>query len=96
MTDFTIPSSPADQKKLRDMVEEYSKTLLRISSEKALQKDIKDRAKEELAIPPGVLAWMSKQHTDNTFDEVVSTEEQKHTLFETVMRTNQNDDTDED
>lgn len=96
MTDFTIPSSPADQKKLHDMVEEYSKTLLRMSSEKALQKDIKDRAKEELAIPPGVLSWMAKTHTDNTFDEVVDKEEQKHTLYETVMRTNQNDDGSED
>lgn len=89
--EFTIPSSPEDQKKLRNMVDEMCNSLLRVSSEKALQKDIKARAKDELAIPGPVLAWMAKQHNEDTFDEHVDSEEQKATLFETVMRTNQDD-----
>lgn len=95
MSDFIIPSSPEDQKKLRDMVEEISRSMLRVSSEKALQKDIKARGKDELGIPGPILNWLAKQYSDDTFDEHVDKEEQKATLFETVMRTN-NDSEDED
>jgi hypothetical protein len=50
MTDFNVPSSPADQTKLNNMVEEAVDSHIRSSAEKNLRSDIATRAKEELAL----------------------------------------------
>lgn len=96
MNDFVIPSNPVDQKKIRDAVDELSNSMLRVSSEKALQKDIKDGIKESLEVPPAVLNWMAKQSMEDTFEETVSKEEAKQTLYETIMLANSNQSDDEE
>ena len=89
MTDFVIPSNPADQKRIQDAIKEAADSLLRMSAEKELIKDIGKVLKEELGMPPALFNKMSKVYFQQNFGEVVAKEEEFQSAYESLLGTDQ-------
>ena len=58
--DWTAPSSPADQKKIADAIEEMVNSLTRMAGEKDHIRAIRERLEEEFEMPKG-LSYMIAQ-----------------------------------
>lgn len=85
MTQFIMPSSPADIKKIQDGIKEASSALLRIESERDLIKDISAKLKDEVELPPSVFNKMAKVYFKNEYAKVTEANETFIDIYETVM-----------
>jgi FixJ family two-component response regulator len=86
MSNQTLLSNPADQKKLLDMLREASNSLTRIESERDLIREMKKRVGEELQLEKKVLNRMVKVYHKQTFQEEVAEHEQFETLYESIVK----------
>lgn len=66
MTDFIMPSSPADQEKILNAAREICDSRVRQSAEADFQKDVCDRLKEELDIKPADLKGIAAEFYADT------------------------------
>lgn len=85
MTDIIVPSSPADQKKLKDAVVELSNSLYREEAEKENRKSILDTISDELGIKKKYINRMAKEYHKNEFDAKSSENTSYEELYETVL-----------
>jgi hypothetical protein len=86
MSNQTLLSNPADQKKLLDMLREASNSLTRIESERELIREMKKKVGEELQLEKKVLNRMVKVYHKQTFQEEVAEHEQFETLYESIVK----------
>jgi hypothetical protein len=86
MSNQTLLSNPADQKKLLDMLREASNSLTRIESERDLIREMKKKVGEELQLEKKVLNRMVKVYHKQTFQEEVAEHEQFETLYESIVK----------
>jgi hypothetical protein len=86
MSNQTLLTNPADQKKLLDMLREASNSLTRIESERDLIREMKKKVGEELQLEKKVLNRMVKVYHKQTFQEEVAEHEQFETLYESIVK----------
>jgi len=80
---MNIPSNPADQKKIRDALQEISNSLTRIAAERDYIKEaIKDTC-EQFELDKKLFRKMAKVYHKSTFSEEVA----EHTQFEVMYQT---------
>lgn len=85
-TDFTIPSDPAAQKKIRDFLIEVNDAMVRKSAE---QKFISESIKiisDDFQIPKKIIQKMAKIYFNQNFDQVTAEDEAVATAYETIMK----------
>ena len=85
MTDFVMPTSPADIKKVQDAVKESYNSMVRISAEKDLMKDIAAKMKEELGMPPSLFNRMVKTYFKSSFTTETEKAEEFADVYESLM-----------
>ena len=83
--EYIIPSNPADQKRIQDAIKEASDSLLRISSERELLKDIAKSIKEDIGMPPRLFNKLAKTYFQQNYNEVVEEDEQFQEAYEIIL-----------
>lgn len=80
---MNIPSNPADQKKIRDALQEISHSLTRVAAERDLIKDIIKDTCDKHELDKKLFRKMAKVYHKSTFSEEVA----EHTQFEVMYQT---------
>lgn len=97
---FTIPSNPADRKKIKDAVIEISGAMQFIEDKKSYIKDVLTNMNEQFKIPKKVLSKMAKTYHNDEYSEVINEAQEFETMYELIMainnQTTTSDDSDED
>ena len=83
--EFVMPTNPSDIQKIENAVKEASNSLIRIESERDLIKEIKERLKDELGIPPQKMQELIKIYHKQNYSEVVGKFEETSELYEKVF-----------
>lgn len=83
--DVTVPSNPADRKKINDCLQEIVVHLERIDMEKECIKDILAVIKEEYAIPPKHARKLAKALHKQNYQEISSENESFELLYESIV-----------
>jgi hypothetical protein len=86
VSEFIVPTSPEDIKKLQGAIEESCNSKVRQDAEKALQKEIFETIKEELNIPKKIFNKMVSVYYKANFQEEVAQSEDFQILYEKVMK----------
>ncbi len=84
-TEIVIPSSPADQKKLYDGVQELVNSMTRASAEVDFQKEALAELSEALGIDKKHIRRMAVDTFKDTFDKKAKEFDEYSTLYETIM-----------
>lgn len=87
-SEVVIPSSPADRKKLRAMLEEAVGALRRADDEKTSKKEIVAEIKNQFNLPPKYTNKLIKAMHKADFDQTVAEHEDFEALYETVVAGN--------
>lgn len=82
---IVLPSNPTDLKKILDAVKEANDSMIRISSEKELIKDIVVDLAEKFEIPPAYFRKLIKLYNKQTFDSENSQHDDLVALYEAVV-----------
>lgn len=82
---FTMPSNPADRKKIRDLVFEMSGALQAIEDKRSFMKDVATAIQEEFEIPKKVTMKMARTVFKQNYREVEAEVDQFTTAFETLF-----------
>lgn len=83
--EFAIPSSPEDQKKIRQVMETISDSYTRIEAERDLIKDEIAGLAEKYELPKKLLSKMARTFHKNNYDEKAAEEEDFQNLYETIV-----------
>ncbi len=83
--EFVMPTNPSDIQKIENAVKEASNSLIRIESERDLIKEIKERLKDELGLPPKKAQELIKIYHKQNYSEVVGKFEETSELYEKVF-----------
>lgn len=97
--DFTMPSNPADRKKIKDMLHEMAGALQFIDDKRAFMKDVAEAIQEQYQVPKKISMKMARTLHKNNYTDVSSETDQFTTLFEVLFQgkvMNSADDEDED
>lgn len=98
--DFTMPSNPADRKKIKDMLHEMQGALQFIDDKRAFMKDTAEALQEQFQIPKKISMKMARTLHKNNYTDVSSETDQFTTLFEVLFQGGSvpayEDDSDED
>jgi hypothetical protein len=79
-----IPSSEADQKKIKDALFEISASMTRMEGEKSLIKEILSNIEEEVNIPKKFMSKMARVYHRQNYSQEVADQEDFQTLYETI------------
>ena len=82
---FAIPSSPADQKAIRDAVVEVSNALTRIEAERDFIKEVRKDIKQKYGVPGNFFGWLVKVYHKSSFNDETAKADTQETLYETIM-----------
>lgn len=74
-----------DKKALKGVLDELSNSMLRVKSEKELQKEAIEDAAEKFNMNKKILRKMAKVYHNNSFTEEVMEMEEFQTLYESVV-----------
>lgn len=95
MSDIIVPSSPADQKKLREGINEIVESMFRSQSEREYQKEAISELSETFEIDAKHIRRMATDAFKDSFDKKAKEFDEYATLYETIMiiknPTNDND-----
>ena len=80
-----IISSPEDRKAIEGMVRELSNSMLRVDSERELQKEILDKSKEELGMKKNVMKKIANLYHRQEFDKAVTEANELESLYEEIF-----------
>lgn len=80
---MNIPSNPADQKKIRDALQEISHSLTRTEAERDLIKDIIKTTCDQFELDKKIFRKMAKVYHRSNFTEEVA----EHSEFEVMYQT---------
>lgn len=75
-------NNPEEQKIVKDCLNEMVDSMIRISAERDLIKEIVARIKEETTVKPKVFRRMAKTQYQSNFSEVVAEDEEFVELYE--------------
>lgn len=84
--EIIIPSSPADQEKIRRVLQTISDSFTRIEAERELIKDEIDALAEDFDIPKKFLSRMARTFHRQNFDQVSNEQSNFETLYETIVK----------
>lgn len=84
--------SPNDKKKIQGMIQEVANSYIRSDAEKEFVKEVAQRAKDELDIPPKLLRQWARICQKNILQEMKM---EANTLFDTYEAVMNSSDTDE-
>jgi|LakMenE01Jun11ns_1017448.scaffolds.fasta_scaffold9957884_13 hypothetical protein len=84
-SELILPTSPADIKKLKGMIEEAALCMQRIDDQKDQMKSIFDAIKDQLQIAPKHARKMTKTYHKNNFSETQAEYSEFEALYESVM-----------
>ena len=85
MSEYVIPSTPEDRKRLAGMFREISNSLTRIEAERDLIKEIKANIKDEFELPTKVINLLAKLYHEQSKDEYFDEQSEIETLYESVF-----------
>jgi len=85
-TDFTVPSNPADRKKIRDKISEMSAALQRIEDSRSFMKDIATSLKDEFQLPPKIAMKMARTLHKHDYVDVTAETETFSLTYETIFQ----------
>lgn len=94
--DFTIPSNPADLKKIQDVVNELVNSKIRQQGETDYQKEAIKALAEDMDIPAKAIRKLMMDKYKDTFEQESEQRETYEVLYEKVFNLNQQEDTTED
>lgn len=83
-TNVIIPSSPADRKQIRTMLEQMVNCLVRMDSERAAKKEISDEIHEKFGIPKKLINKMARTMHKHNFGEVAAEQADFEALYEQI------------
>jgi hypothetical protein len=83
--EFVIPSSDADRKRLKVMLEEAVGTLIRADAEKSHKKEIMAAIKDEFQIDLSILNRVVAMRHKQTFTQVETKQEATRDLYTTLF-----------
>lgn len=81
----TIPSSPADRKRLKDMIVECTHCLQRIEDQKEAMKDIVETIQNEFTIPKKMGNKLARTMFKRNYDSLQQENEDFENLYELVV-----------
>lgn len=84
--EFTMPSNPADRKKIKDMLHEMAGALQFIDDKRAFMKDVADTIQEQYQVPKKISMKMARTLHKNNYTDVSSETDQFTTLFEVLFQ----------
>lgn len=85
---FTMPSSPADRKKIKDALHEMCGAMQFMEDKREFMKDVADSLKEQFEIPKKITMKMARTLYKNNYGDVSNEADQFTTLFESLFQTN--------
>lgn len=88
--DFTLPSNPADRRKIKDAIYEISGTMQELKDKRSFINDTKKMLKEEFGLPPKISSKMAKTVFDHSFKDVIAESETFEVVYENLFETNNN------
>lgn len=99
--DFTMPSNPADRKKIKEALHEMQGALQFIDDKRAFMKDTAEALQEQFQIPKKISMKMARTLHKNNYTDVSSETDQFTTLFEVLFQgasvpSQEDDEADED
>jgi hypothetical protein len=81
----SAPSSPVDREKLKTMLEEIVRAMIRSEDERVAIKEIKDEIKSQFGIAPKYSGKMAKTMHKHAFDEVKAENSEFEELYESII-----------
>jgi lysyl-tRNA synthetase class I len=84
---YTLPSSPADRKKIKDAIHEIAGALQQMEDKRSFINDIKKSLKEDFKLPPSVTAKMAKTLYKNNYQEVLGESSTFEVVYENIIGT---------
>lgn len=84
--EFTMPSNPADRKKIKETLQEMAGALQFIDDKRAYISDSAAALQEEFKIPKKIGAKMARTLHKNNYQDVAAETNQFETLFEILFR----------
>ena len=91
MSEITIPSNPADRKKLKEALVEMTRCLQKIDDEKLSMKDISDDAAAKFAIPKKIITKLARTMYKRNYDTLQTENEDFETLYEILVEGKRDD-----
>lgn len=88
--DFTLPSSPADRKKIKEAVYDIVSAMQEAKDKRSFIADRKKDMKTEFGIPPKILTKMAKTYSEANFQDVLAESEAFELTYENLFETVQN------
>lgn len=85
---MSLPSNPADLKKIDNALQEISNCMTRIEAEKDLIKDIKEKIKDDHGLPPRLINQLAKVWHMRNFAEEVAQQEEFQEAYEQLVSIN--------
>lgn len=83
--DFTMPSNPADRKKIKDALYEMSGALQFIEDKRNFMKDIATTLDENYSLPKKVAMKMARTIFKDNYSDVSAESDRFSTAFETLF-----------
>lgn len=75
-------NNPEEQKVIKDCLQEMVDSMIRVSAERELMKEIVARVKEETTVKPKIFRRMAKVQFASNFSEVVAEDEEFVEVYE--------------
>lgn len=95
--DFTMPSNPADRKKIKDLLHEMSGALQFIDDKRVFMKETAESLQEQFQIPKKISMKMARTLHKNNYSDVSAETDAFTTMFEVLFQgAAQSSDDDED
>lgn len=91
MSNVIVPTNPADQKRIRDFLQEVSNAYCRIQSEKDFIKEAVDAIVEEFELPRKYVSKMARVYHKNSYSKEVTEQEDFTILYEQITGQTAND-----
>jgi aminopeptidase C len=82
---FTVPADPEVRRKIREAVAEASAQMTMIEDRRAVMKDIKTMAKDDLGVPPKTFNRMVKAFHNQQYSEMVHEDVCFQVFYENII-----------
>jgi hypothetical protein len=84
--EFTVPSNPADRKKIRDRISEMSAALQRIEDSRSFMKDVATSLKDDFKLPPKIAMKMARTLHKHDYVDLTQETETFSLTYETIFQ----------
>lgn len=91
-TDFTMPSSVADRKRIADAINEIVGQMQMIEDRRAYIKDVKDMLKENFNMPKSVASRIAKARFKDAFEDMTAEDQAFEITYEALFKSSSSTD----